>query len=161
MAIITRAKIKLEPLPNEQALCVVHFDDFFEGLDQVSTMVAHQPASVELLDDMLIRLSRENLDTQRYCHFIEGNPGSVLLVEFFGNVRGEALRKANALQQLLKEKNVGYACPVFTEKKDLDAIFTVRKKGLGLLLGVKGKRKPIAIIEDAAVPLENLSDYCM
>lgn len=46
-------------------------------------MVAHQPASVELLDDMLIRLSRENLDTQRYCHFIEGNPGSVLLVEFF------------------------------------------------------------------------------
>ena len=159
LAIITRAKIKLEPLPNEQALCVVHFDDFFEGLDQVSTMVAHQPASVELLDDMLIRLSRENLDTQRYCHFIEGNPGSVLLVEFFGNVRGEALRKANALQQLLKEKNVGYACPVFTEKKDLDAIFTVRKKGLGLLLGVKGKRKPIAIIEDAAVPLENLSAY--
>lgn len=28
LAIITRAKIKLEPLPNEQALCVVHFDDF-------------------------------------------------------------------------------------------------------------------------------------
>lgn len=27
------------------------------------------------------------------------------------------------------------------------------------MLGVKGKRKPIAIIEDAAVPLENLSAY--
>jgi len=35
----------------------------------------------------------------------------------------------------------------------------VRKAGLGLLMGVKGDSKPIAFVEDAAVPPEKLPDY--
>ena len=62
-------------------------------------------------------------------------------------------------REFLIQQNNAYAFPIYTDRNELESIFTLRKKGLGLLLGVKGKRKPIAIIEDAAVPLEHLADY--
>ena len=38
-------------------------------------------------------------------------------------------------------------------------VWTVRKAGLGLMMSMKGDRKPIPFIEDAAVPVEHLPDY--
>ncbi|RMF31522.1 MAG: hypothetical protein D6765_01625 [Bacteroidetes bacterium] len=38
-------------------------------------------------------------------------------------------------------------------------MWTVRRKGLGLVLGMRGARKPLAFIEDAAVPVEHLPEY--
>ena len=38
-------------------------------------------------------------------------------------------------------------------------VWSVRKAGLGLLLSERGDTKPIAFIEDAAVPVEKLADY--
>lgn len=159
LGIITKAKINLETLPKNQAICAVHYHDFFECLKQVEKIIKFSPASVELLDEMLIQLSRENMETKRYCQFIEGDPQAVLLVEFFGESEGEAEQKAKDFREFLIQQNNAYAFPIYTDRNELESIFTLRKKGLGLLLGVKGKRKPIAIIEDAAVPLEHLADY--
>ncbi|MBK7360327.1 MAG: FAD-binding protein [Saprospiraceae bacterium] len=159
LALILAAKINLEPTPKHQCLCVVHFEDFFESIAHVSEIVAFKPAAVELLDHMLIERSRENLETKHYCHFIQGDPGGVLVVEFYGETQEEAIEHANALAKHLQNQQKGYAWPVISNKQEIEAVFTVRKKGLGLLMGVKGHRKPIAFIEDAAVPLEHLSDY--
>jgi FAD/FMN-containing dehydrogenase len=58
LGIILSAKIKLEPTPKFQALCIVHFKDFFDSISHVAEMVKFSPSAVELLDDMVIRLSR-------------------------------------------------------------------------------------------------------
>ena len=50
----------------------------------VAEIITYSPAAVELLDHMLIELSRENIETKRYCDFIEGDPGGALIVEFYG-----------------------------------------------------------------------------
>jgi FAD/FMN-containing dehydrogenase/Fe-S oxidoreductase len=159
LGIILSAKINLEPTPEAQSLCIVHFHDFYESISHVSEIVTFSPAAVELLDQMLIELSRENIETKRYCDFIEGNPGGALIVEFYGKDKAQAEQKANALANHLKNKNIGYAWPVISDKAKMQSVFTLRQKGLGLLMGVKGNRKPIAFIEDAAVPLEHLADY--
>ncbi|MBK9108731.1 MAG: FAD-binding protein [Saprospiraceae bacterium] len=159
LGIILKAKIKLEPNPKFQSLCIVHFEDFFDSISHMQTMVDFKPASVELLDHLLIEKSRENIETKRYCNFIQGEPGGVQVVEFYGETQQEAEQKANELALHLKKLNIAYAWPVISDPKEIDAVFTVRKKGLGLLMGVKGNRKPIAFIEDAAVPLEHLSKY--
>jgi FAD/FMN-containing dehydrogenase/Fe-S oxidoreductase len=159
LGIILSAKIKLEPTPKFQALCIVHFKDFFDSISHVAEMVKFSPSAVELLDDMVIRLSRENIDTQRYCDFIDGDPGGALIVEFYGETREQAAQKASELAMHLQEQRIGYSWPVITDKQKIQSVFTLRQKGLGLLMGVKGNRKPIAFIEDAAVPLESLSDY--
>ncbi len=159
LAFILAAKIKLEPTPKFQSLCIVHFEDFFDSISHVAEIVQFKPAAVELLDDMLIQRSRENLETKHYCHFIQGNPGGVLVVEFYGDTKDEAVYRAQELADHLRKHQIAYAWPVISDKTEMEAVFTVRKKGLGLLMGVKGHRKPIAFIEDAAVPLEHLSNY--
>ncbi|MDQ3141840.1 MAG: FAD-binding protein [Bacteroidota bacterium] len=159
LGIILKAKLTLVPTPAFQAICVVHFTDFFESISHIQEIVNFKPVAVELLDDMLIQRSRENIETKRYCGFIEGNPGGALIVEFFGDSADEVKDKADELAAHLAATNTGYAWPVFTDKTKIEEVFTLRKKGLGLLMGVKGLRKPIAFIEDAAVPLEHLADY--
>ncbi|NOT38185.1 MAG: FAD-binding protein, partial [Saprospiraceae bacterium] len=161
LAIILSAKIKLVANPKNQCICAVHFDTFYDSIKHVQEMVKFQPASVELLGDLLIEKSKENIETKRYCDFMVGNPNSIQLVEFFGNTPKEALEQAENMRQHLLSLKIGYAHPIFTDKKTIENIFTIRKKGLGLLMGVKGNRKPIAFIEDAAVPLKHLADYIM
>ncbi len=159
LGIILSAKIKLVDNPKHQCLCVVHFNDFYESIAHILEMVKFKPSSVELLDELLMERSRANLETKNYCYFIEGNPKAVQVVEFFGNTIEEATQKANDMVEHLRNNSIGYAYPIFSDKKKIEDIFTVRKKGLGLLMGVKGNRKPIAFIEDSAVPLEYLADY--
>ena len=40
-----------------------------------------------------------------------------------------------------------------------DDVWVIRKKGLGLMLGLKGKKKPLAFIEDAGIPSKFLPNY--
>ncbi|MBL0259913.1 MAG: FAD-binding oxidoreductase [Saprospiraceae bacterium] len=159
LGIILSAKIRLVENPIAQALCVVHFEDFFDSISHIAYINRFGPASVELLDKLLVQRSRENIETRRYCDFVEGNPGGVLVVEFYGANLAEAQSKAHFLADSLRTDRIAYAWPVLTEKSQIEAVFTIRKKGLGLLMGVKGNRKPIAFIEDAAVPVEHLADY--
>ncbi|MEP7196987.1 MAG: FAD-linked oxidase C-terminal domain-containing protein [Saprospiraceae bacterium] len=161
LGIILSAKIKLVPNPKFQCLCVVHFNSFYESIAHIQEMVKFSPASVELLSELLLEKSKENLETKRYCDFLVGTPNSVQVVEFYGETLEEAVLKAEKMCEELKSKSIGYAYPIYTEKKRIESIFTLRKKGLGLLMGVKGNRKPIAFIEDAAVPLEHLANYIM
>lgn len=91
-------------------------------------MVAFGPASVELLDKLLIERSRENLETRRYCSFIQGNPEAAQVVEFYGNTLEEARDKAEQLASSLAQRKIGYAHPVFTDRSEINNIFTVRKK---------------------------------
>ncbi|MEO6190071.1 MAG: FAD-linked oxidase C-terminal domain-containing protein [Saprospiraceae bacterium] len=161
LGIILSAKIKLVPTPNFQCLCVVHFDSFYNSIAHIQEMVHFKPASVELLDELLIERSRQNIETKNYCDFIQGHPKAVQVVEFYGETLEEAKRRAEEMVASLQSKSIGYAHPIFSDKNEIENIFTVRKKGLGLLMGVKGNRKPIAFIEDAAVPLEHLAEYIM
>lgn len=159
LGIILAAKINLEPIPNYQSLCIVHFFDFYDSISHIAEMVKFKPAAIELLDHMVIELSRENIETKRYCDFIQGDPGGALIVEFYGDTKEEANLRAEAFAKYLKEKNIGYAWPVISDAQKMKSVFTLRQKGLGLLMGVKGHKKPIAFIEDAAVPVEHLADY--
>ena len=43
--------------------------------------------------------------------------------------------------------------------EDVERIWAMRKKSVGLLGNMKGERRPIPFVEDTAVPPENLADY--
>ena len=52
-----------------------------------------------------------------------------------------------------------YACTRVLTGVAQQNLWTVRKAGLGLLLGALGDTKPFAFVEDSAVPPENLAAY--
>jgi len=159
LATVLDIKLNLEPLPEYKAVCVVHFDELLEAIKAVVPILKFKPAAVEILDKTVVNLSRENLTTRRSCHFIQGNPAAILIVEFFGNSEDEVLQKPESMVNDLKELGLGYAWPFFPEGKDYDDVWLIRKKGLGLMLGMKGKKKPTPFIEDAGIPVNVLHEY--
>ncbi len=159
LGVILEAKINLEQLPKYKSLCVVHYHDFLETIRSVEPILNFNPAAVEILDKHVIELSRENLETSRLCHFIEGDPEAILIVEFYGDTEEAIQSRAQQMIGDLQQKDYGYAYPVFSDESSMQDVWTVRKKGLGLMLGVKTAEKPLAFIEDAAIPIEHLPKY--
>ena len=152
-------KLNLVDLPKHKSVCVVHFTELLEAISAVESMLTFNPSAVEILDKTVVDLSRENLMTKHHCHFIEGNPAAILIVEFYGDTAQDVLDRPQQMIAQLKENNIGYAYPLFPEGEAYNDVWVVRKKGLGLMLGLKGNKKPLAFIEDAAIPSEHLPEY--
>lgn len=159
LAITLEATINLEPLPKFKSLAVVHFSDLQEAIKAVGPMLKYRPSAVEILDRTVLRLSKENLTTRMHCHFIKGDPAAVLIVEFYGDTYTDIMQRPQEMIEELKHLGIGFAYPLFSEGKEYEDVWIIRKKGLGLMLGLKGDKKPIAFIEDACIPVESLPEY--
>ncbi|KPK83205.1 MAG: Fe-S protein, partial [Bacteroides sp. SM23_62_1] len=159
LGIVLEAKLNLEPLSKSKILCVVHFDDLLAAIRAVTPILRHQPSAVEIMDEEVANMARKNLSIAPLCGFIKGNPKGMLIVEFFGSTEEEAKSKASTLVEDLQKQKLGYHWPIISEPKKQAEVWTVRKNGLGLMLGIKGDRKPVPFIEDSAVPLDVLPEY--
>jgi len=159
LGVLLEAKLRLEPVPAAKGLCVVHFDDLAQALRAVVPILAYDPAAVEFLDDTLLGLALANPAIAPLCHFLVGRPKAVLVVEFFGTSEREAAAKAETLANDLRRDGIGKAWPVILEARRQADVWAVRKNGLGILLSLRGARKPIPFIEDSSVPVEHLPEY--
>jgi FAD/FMN-containing dehydrogenase/Fe-S oxidoreductase len=161
LAAVHRAKVRIEPRPPATALCVVHFADIVESIRASDIILPFKPAAIELIDDMIINLGRNSLEISRLMGFVEGNPAALLLVEFYGENQAELRSKLDAMEAALKREKAGYAYVRSFDPAEQTSIWKVRKAGLGLLLGMKGERKPIAFVEDCAVEPSKLPAFFM
>src|SRR5262245_29836594 len=150
-ATVHQSKVRIEPRPPATALCVAHFADIVEAIRASDIILPFKPAAIELIDDKIIGLARNSLELSRQMDFIQGRPAGVLVIEFYGENEAELRSKLDALEAALKRNNSGYAYVRALSAADQTKIWKVRKAGLGLLLGMKGDRKPIAFVEDCAV----------
>src|SRR3989442_7072363 len=159
LAAVHQAKVRIEPRPPATALCVVHFADLVESIRASDIILPFHPAAIELIDDMIINLGRNSLEISRLMGFIQGNPAAVLVVEFYGENEAELRSKLDELEAALKREKAGYAYVRAFDQTEQTNIWKVRKAGLGLLLGMKGERKPIAFVEDCAVEPAKLPEF--
>jgi FAD/FMN-containing dehydrogenase/Fe-S oxidoreductase len=159
LAAVHQAKVHLEPRPPATALCVVHFADIVESIRASEIILPFNPAAIELIDDLIINLGRNSLEISRQMGFVEGNPAALLLVEFYGENERELRSKLDEMEAALKREKSGYAYVRAFDAALQTSIWKVRKAGLGLLLGMKGERKPIAFVEDCAVEPSRLPEF--
>ncbi len=153
LAISTDFELGLVRKPLSTALCVIPFREIPEAMDSVSEILSHSPSAIELIDGTLIGLARKKKGFSRSLSFIDGSPGSVLVVEFQGDNERQTEERA---KNLAKSTDSAFAVPGREEQKK---IWDVRKAGLGILMSDKGNRKPVPCIEDVSVPAENLASY--
>ena len=159
LGVFLEAKLNLEPLPRHKALCVVHFDELLDAIRAVGPILKHAPSAVEIMGADIIVQARENLSTAPLCGFLQGDPAAALIVEFFGETPDELAKKTSELVADLQGQHLGYAWPVVAEPSEQANVWAVRKSGLGLMLSIKGDRKPLPFIEDCCVPVEVLPEY--
>jgi Fe-S oxidoreductase len=140
-------------------LDIIHFDDLRAALDSSQEILETRPYAVELTDKMSLDLGRGNIEQSKRMGFVQGDPQAILMVEYAGESEAEVRTKVEALEALRARQRMGYASTLAYDPIQQQSIWKFRKAGLGLLLGMKGERKPIAFVEDTAVDPAKLSPF--
>jgi len=159
LAIITEIKLNLIPLPpKEKALVCVHFDSLEDAFMGNLIALKHKPGAVELMDDVVLELTKDNITQRKNRFFLEGDPKAILIIEFARQSKEEIIHITELLEKDFREAGLGYHFPVIWGD-DIPRVWALRKAGLGVLSNLPGDAKPVAVIEDTAVKPEDLPEY--
>lgn len=159
LAITTELDVQLVEKPRHTALGVAHFTDLDAALRAVPTMLETGPSAIELFDDYAVRAARNSPGFGMRMDWVEGEPGAVLMTEYFCDSPAEGQEKLDALRRRLGDAPGYYHLFASVDPVQIARVFSVRKEGLGIIMSNRGDLKPIAFIEDASVPPEHLADY--
>lgn len=158
LALTTSAVLSLAVRPGAKLLVAAHFDSIDEAMRATVEIVAHKPAAVELMDKRILDLSRLNPEQEANRWFVEGDPGAILVIEFYADAIPEAREAAAGCIARLRSVGLGAAFPIL-EGAQMHSVWELRKAGLGVLMGKPGDVKPITIVEDTAVAVEDLPAF--
>lgn len=153
LAVITEAKLKLTPIPKCKQLLAIHYRCFDDALSAAETLLASAPAAIETIDEKVLELAKQD-EIYHYVKEFIADAKALNLVEF----TGETIEKIQyKVSQIQLQKATGYY--LTANVSEINNLWNLRKKGVGLLGNTKGERKPISFIEDTAVPPESLASY--
>jgi FAD/FMN-containing dehydrogenase/Fe-S oxidoreductase len=160
LATIVRVELGLVDRPQIQnkRLAMVHFDSLRTALEATPHILELDPSAIELMDKFLLDKTRENVNYRKRLTFVDGDPAAIQVVEFEGT-DSELSGRINDLKAHMQRFGYNGVVTVAESSQAQSDVWTVRKAGLGLLMSARSEAKPIAFVEDAAVPVENLADY--
>lgn len=157
LGLVTRAEFRLQPLPEARAMVSFEFGSLSEAARAATKLLETNPSAVELLDDVAIGRAWSTPAYRDSTAFVRGEPKALLLTEWSGT--GEELEERFAgLEGLSREIGAAAATPLRT-KGEMSRTVRLRKSILPLLLGTADKAKPVAFVEDAAVPAGRLEEF--
>ena len=158
LSLITEATLQLVPIPKYRHMVCCHFDSMALAFRAVEHAVSLNASAAELLDEHILSLTKNNLEQRRNRKWIKGNPKAVLLVEFCGNHVAALENSTTKLITALSENSLGYHFTILINEQT-DSAWSIRRAGLGLLMGTTAAAKPVTFIEDSAVPIESMAEF--
>lgn len=160
LAVMRRLTVNLVPKPRHTMLGVLAYASIAEACDDVPRLLAFKPSAVELIPRMILELVRSVPAYARQMGWVVGSPAAVLVVEFSGDQPSglkEALRRL-----AMPRPGSPVTNPLLTIAESAEEqvrIWNVRKVGLGILDSRPQAARPLAFIEDCAIPVERLGDF--
>ena len=159
LMMITEITLSLIPAPPEfKGITAAHFRTREEAFQANLIALQHRPGAVEMMDKIILDLTRDNREQRENRRFIQGDPGAILIIEFARDSRKEVEAAHQALVEDLEKAGYGYAFPLI-HNPESERIWNLRKAGLGVLSNLKGDARPVSIIEDTAVDVKVLPRY--
>ncbi|MGH3165249.1 MAG: FAD-binding oxidoreductase, partial [Trebonia sp.] len=160
LAVATRALVDLVPRPRRTVIAVGHFRSTQAAIEATQDALSFGPAGVELMDRMILDLSRKKIEYAALGTILDGDPEALLFVSFSGDDEAELLGQLSGLVALWQRHGHGYHTLRATTPAQQGPLLKVRKAGLGLLMAASsGTRRPLAFVEDTAVDPAHLADY--
>lgn len=159
LAITASAKLNLVAQDPESIVLAPHFTTIRKALEATVEIVKQDPAAVELVDDIILNATKDNIEQRENRFFLDGDPKAILIVQFDGNNIDRLRQKAEQLSQKLQKLELSKATPIITEEEKMQRVWNLRKAGLGLLMGLGSEGRTPTFAEDTAVRVSDLPDY--
>lgn len=150
LAVIRRMKVNLVAKPRHTILGVLSYASIVAACDDVPRLLETSPSAVELIPQLILRNARSLPAYARQMGWIVGDPAAVLVVEY----SGESLP---ALKEAVYR--LGAVLTIAEKPEEQAQIWNIRKVGLGILDSRPQSARPIAFIEDCAIPVEQLGEF--
>lgn len=160
LVVVTEAEVDLVPKPKHTVFAVGHFTSPQLAIEATTDALALDPAQVELMDRTILDLSRSKIEYAGLGQVLVGDPDALLFVSFTGDDLDALGAQVDEVARVWEEHGHGYATLRLITPADQQALLKVRKSSLGLLMAAsQGTSRPLAFVEDTAVPPEVLADY--
>ena len=168
LAFITEAKLNVTPIAKFKTMLNISYDSFDSALRNSPFLVEANATSVETIDSKVLGLAKRDVVWSQVSELIydeaDVEVDGLNIVEF--NDEDEDAQNSKVsnlctkLDELIASKQSGVVGYCLTnDRSEMQKIYAMRKKSVGLLGNVDGKRKPVAFAEDTAVPPEHLADF--
>jgi len=172
LAIVTEATVSLEPVPETKSVALLRYDSLGNAMADVAPILDHDPAAVEVLDDVLLDLARETAEFGDLVDELtpEGT-GAALLVEFYAEDDSEGHERVRELladrvdpdsgEQAGRRGEPSRATGAHEahDSAERGRVWKLRKSGLPILLSRTSDEKHISFVEDVAVDPARLPEF--
>ena len=160
LAAILEARINLVPLPKAKAVMTIEFAELLEALAATPVILEHGPSAVEVMDGFILEHTKDSAALNKLrTELIEGEPGGMLCVEFYGDRPEDLPPRLEKLEADLAARGLGYRSARVMDLAAQGRVWKLRQAALGLATAMKGDDKTLSFVEDTAVAPEKLADY--
>ncbi len=157
LAVVTQLKFRLLPRPGADALVVAYFDGIGHAARAVQLALPLGPSGIECMDKSLLDLAR--ISDRALKGRLPTGVDNVLLMEFDGPSLQDCAKPAERILRLLRANNLTDRACLAVTAEEKRAFWALRKAAVPILYRLKGRKKIVALVEDAAVPVERLASY--
>ncbi len=159
LATVTEATVRIVPRIAATVVAVLHFDDLIRALDVTTDALETGPPAVEVIDKIVLDMARQTRGYSQKMTFLEGDPEALIAVEYGGESREALVPRLDALEAKMRRGGYRGMIVRLIEPEAQANLWGIREAGVGLLLGMKTARKPVAFVEDTAVAPERVAEY--
>jgi FAD/FMN-containing dehydrogenase/Fe-S oxidoreductase len=157
LGVVTRLKFRIIEKPAADALVVAYFDHIISAAKAVQLIMPMAPSGIEIMDKSLLNLARAS--DKALQERIPDGADNVLLIEFDGFCANHCAQLADQAQRQLQEHGLTQQVYPAATVQEKAKFWAVRKAAVPILYKLKGRKKIIALVEDAAVSVDQLVAY--
>ncbi|MDP2969688.1 MAG: FAD-linked oxidase C-terminal domain-containing protein, partial [Deltaproteobacteria bacterium] len=158
LGILTEVKLRLTPLPGKALGGLIYFNNLDHVGMATEKILELSPTMLEIIERQILDLARQQ-KAELKPYLPEGIE-AILFVEFQDENEDQLHQKFRELEEkVIHQEKLAFDLKVARNDKDMVMLEKVRSVSGPILNKIKGPKKPIAFIEDAAVHPNSLSQY--
>ena len=157
LGVVTRLKFRLISRPAHDVLVIAFFSDILSSVRAVQHILPLGPSGIEIMDKSLLNLAKGH--EHRLRKDIPDGVDNVLLIEFDSQTLETCIRSAKETCRILESGGLSQTYHLAQTSREKENFWAIRKAAVPILYKLKGQKKILALIEDAAVPTDKLVTY--
>ncbi len=158
LALVSQAQLQLSTIPAKVLSGFVYLDDLGKVGEATQEILEEKPSMIEIMEKHILDLAREQRPD--LAEYFPENTEASLFIEFQEDSDQELLDKfAGVRKRLMEDKQLAVDVLQARNANDMKTFTAVRGISGPILNRMKGPKRPIAFIEDAAVHVSKLPEY--